>query len=275
VNTKDKVLLMLVNNAGEIVSGERMANELKISRNAIWKAIQALKNDGHIIESITRQGHVLREDNDILSVPGMLPFLSADVITEKLDIRIYDSLESTSKKAKELAVAGARHGTIVIANTQTEGMGKRGDGFYSPPDTGIYMSVVLHPIEIPYDSSELVTSFIAVAVCEAIEAISNKRPRIRPVNDILIDRKKVCGILTEAGTDFESGKVQWICVGIGIHFSTTDFPEGMRGVGAVFRDGDSAVLRNRLIAEIISKIYGEPYNKARVREEYEKRLIAI
>ena len=196
------------------------------------------------------------------------------------EVFVYPSLESTNKTAKEMAIGGAAHGTIIIADYQTAGKGRYGRAFHSPAGHGIYMSLILHPSQLCLDATGLLTHFAAVSVCEAIEAISDKKPKIKWVNDIFLGNKKICGILTEAVTDFESGNMQWIVVGIGINFSTpvADFPEELRKIaGAIFDSGDVSTTRNHLIAEIINRmmICKNQFDKKEVLEKYRKRLMML
>jgi len=214
----------------------------------------------------------------ILSAQGIAPFLTRKSLAEK--INIFDSLESTDKTAKELAIAGADHGTVIVADHQVAGKGRRGRAFSSPAGHGLYMSIVLRPEQIQVEVPTLVTMLAAVATCEAIEVISNESPQIKWVNDIFIGDKKVCGISAEAVTDLESGDVQWMVVGIGVNFSTPteDFPEELRQIaGSVFPDGDAPTTRNHLAAEVINRILAprETCDTIAMLDEYRKRLFIL
>ena len=278
MGTKKNILFLLESKRGQSVSGEYIAGQLDISRNAVWKAIKELEKAGHKIKAVTGRGYMLCENNDILSAEGMLSFLSDKQSADK--INIYSSLETTNKTAKEMAVAGAAHGTAVLADSQTAGRGRYGRKFHSPPGTGIYISFVLRPEHLRIETPTLITAFAAVAVCEAIEAVSDKKPRIKWVNDIFLSGKKICGISTEAVTDFESGSMGWVVLGIGVNFSTpeADFPEELRGIaGSVFPDGDPPITRNRLPAEIINRITA-PQNQIpqkEMLEKYKSRLFML
>lgn len=235
------------------MSGEQIARELGVSRSAVWKAINELKKDGYRIGAATNRGYCLSEDNDILSVPGMAPYLSDPKFAEH--IALYPSLESTNRTAKELAVAGACHGTVIVSDCQTAGRGRYRRQFYSPPGSGVYMSFVLRPERLRLETPTLVTALAAVAVCGAVMKISARQPAIKWVNDVCCDGKKVCGILTEAVTDMESGNMEWVVVGIGINFTAPEggFPEDIRHTaGALFPDDPAPVTRNQLAAEIIN-----------------------
>jgi BirA family biotin operon repressor/biotin-[acetyl-CoA-carboxylase] ligase len=273
VNTKKNVLALLEGSRGQAVSGERIAERLNLSRNAVWKAVKELEKDGYKITAVTNKGYCLSDDNDILSAEGISVYLPG----KTGNITVYPTLESTNKTAKELAVAGGPHGTVIIADSQTDGKGRYGRGFHSPPGCGIYMSIILRPSP-RLENPTLVTAYTAVSVCEAIEALAGKLPGIKWVNDIFLKGKKICGISTEAVTDFESGCMQWIVVGIGINFTqpADGFPEGLRDIaGAVFSDGKPPVSRNRLAADIINRMSGfnGDCDGGTVFAEYRKRLI--
>jgi len=281
MTTKEHVLSLLENKRGQNISGAHIASQLNMSRNAVWKAVKELKKDGYKIKAVTNKGYCLCEDNDILSAQGILPFLSHKLQEQVADkIYVHASLESTNKTAKEMAISGAEHGTIVIADHQTAGKGRYGRTFHSPPSHGIYMSIILHPSQLCIDTPGLVTHFAAVSVCEAIEAISEKKPKIKWVNDIFLDDKKICGILTEAVTDFESGNMQWIVVGIGVNFSTPaeDFPEELRQIaGAIFDSRELPTTRNCLIAEIVGRMleHKSQYKEEGILDKYKERLVML
>jgi len=203
-------------------------------------------------------------DNDPLNKQDILPYLCHD-ITDR--IFIYNSLESTNITAKELAAKGAKHGTVLIADSQTAGKGRYGRSFFSPPGHGLYMSFILQPEFFGYENTTLITAFAAVAVCEAIEAITDtpvagksiksKTPQIKWVNDVFINGKKVCGILTESVISSDSSVIPWIVLGIGVNFKTpkAGFPEDLQKIaGCIFENEKPTVSRNRLAAEIINRL---------------------
>jgi len=214
-------------------------------------------------------------ENDILSISGMIPFLSDKKTADK--ITIHDCIESTNKTAKELAAAGAPHGTVIMANHQTAGKGRFGRGFFSPPGHGIYMSFMLRQKS---GAPALLTIYAAVAVCKAIEAATGKNPQIKWVNDIFLGGKKICGILAETSTDPASGGVKWAVVGIGINFDTSqaDFPGQLKeSAGSVFSEGEATTTRNRLAAEIINHMVCKKnqYGGKETLDEYKKRLFML
>lgn len=274
--TKDRVLALLEAHRGTYISGEQIAASLAVSRNAVWKAINALRQAGYQIGAVTNQGYCLAAENDVLSVQGILPLLNENSRRYADLMRVLDAPDSTNQSAKELALAGAPHGTVLLADSQANGRGRFTRSFYSPRG-GLYMSVILHPEQLRFAHITAVTAFAAVAVCEAIEAVTGESPEIKWVNDILIGGKKVCGILTEAVTDFESGSLGWIVLGIGINVQTRqeDFPPELRGIAAsVGADAPANGLRSRLAAEIIDRVLGwaEPPQEAELFRRYRMRL---
>ena len=279
MSTKFRILELLEQHRGESISGEQLAGICGISRNAVWKAVKELQKDGYHIDAVTNKGYCLSEGNDIVSIPGIKPFLSEKSQSYANKIQIFKSLESTNTTAKEMAVAGAAHGTIVISDCQIMGRGRNSRHFFSPSG-GLYMSIILRPAELCLENPTAVTAFAAVAVCEAIESISEKAPKIKWVNDIFMDGKKVCGILTEAVTDFESGGIDWIVLGIGINVytRTEDFPDDLQSIAtSLFPEEKMPGVRNKLSAEIINRILGleTSPNETEIFEKYKKRLMML
>ena len=279
MSTKNRILELLEQHRGESISGEHLAGILGLSRNTVWKAVKELQKDGYNIVAVTNKGYCLSEENDIISIPGIKPFLSEKSQPFADKIQIYKSLESTNKTAKEMAVTGAEHGTVIISYCQTMGRGRYSRNFFSPYG-GLYMSIILRPEVLRFEHQTSVTAFAAVSVCEAIESISQKAPKIKWVNDIFIDEKKVCGILTEAVTDFESGGLEWVVLGIGINVytRTEDFPDELQSLAtSIYPDAKTPCVRNKLSAEIINRILGfDTYpSEAEIFEKYKKRLMML
>lgn len=257
--SKDKVLELLESNKETYISGEVIASSLGLSRNAIWKAINELRKAGYEIDAISNKGYKLKEGNDILSEAGIISYLDSSYKSKYKGsnlIRIYDVANSTNRIAKEMAIAGAAHGTVVIANEQTEGRGRKDHSFYSPKG-GLYLSIILRPEFLKTLLPDEITIQTGTAVCDSIEALAGVRPTLKPINDLFINDKKICGILTEAGTEFETGDIQWIVVGIGINFDSdiSAFPSDIKNIAtSLFSPNQATITRNQLAAEIIQKI---------------------
>jgi len=280
MTTKQKILTLLESNRTRNISGESIAKHLDISRNAVWKNINELKKVGYEIEAVSNKGYRISDACDILSVEGIRLFLSNKNTTD--NIKVHTTLDSTNTTAKEAAIAGGKHGTVVIADYLSNAKGRYGRKFFTLPGHGIYMSIILHPDKFKFlnCTPTLITSYTALSVCEAIESITDKSPQIKWVNDVFIDSKKICGILTEAVTDFESGNMQWVVVGIGINFITpkAGFPEEIQNIaGSVFSHNRPTVTRNQLTAEVINRMLNfENYIDSKTLiSEYKKRLMML
>lgn len=254
MSTSEKVLFILESNKDKYTSGEEMAQQCGVSRNAVWKAIKDLRQKGYGIEAVSNKGYKLANDNDIISVEGIKACLSQRY--DKADIFVYDSLKSTSDKAKELAMNGCPHGTVIVAAKQTGGRGRKDHSFFSP-EGGLYMSIVLKPELLFSTDSKTITSFVGGAVISAIKELTGIEPYIGGINDLYVDGKKICGILLESGSEFDSNTLQWIVAGIGINFDSDidTFPEDVKErASSLFERGKATITKNALIANIINKI---------------------
>lgn len=251
MNLKTDILTELKNSTN-YVSGQTLALKYNVSRNAIWKSISALKNEGYIIDSITNKGYKLISDN-VISTSEIHSLLG--LYSSKITICFFNTVESTNTTLKSLYENGADEHTIVISNCQTNGRGRFGREFYSPFGTGVYFSLLLKP-DCEMSESTLITSMTGVSICKAIESLTMKHPGIKWMNDIYIEDKKIAGILTEASSDFESGMIHYLIIGIGINISTETFPpEISEKAGSI---GEN-ISKNLLIAEIIKNFYDMYY----------------
>ncbi len=256
MSTKEMILAELI--AQGEVSGEALAQKMGISRSAVWKAIAQLREEGHVIEAASSRGYRLSPESDVVSEAGVRHWLTAKEFGS--EIEIHSVIDSTNTRAKALAAQGAPHGTLVCARTQTGGRGRFGRKFHSPDATGIYMTLLIRP-KLPAEKAVMITSMTAVAVARAIERLADVRVEIKWVNDLYIAGKKVCGILCEAGMDFESGQLEYAVVGIGVNTARAEFPEDIREIAtSVGNVCGKDISKNRLIAEIcncMEEMYGQ------------------
>ena len=254
---KTMIVEMLKNAGEEFISGETIAGELKISRAAVWKYIQKLRENGYEIISRERRGYKLKDAPDLLLPSEIQVDLDTKIIGKQMDY--HPSVESTNFVAKALAYHGAPEGTIVVAEEQTEGKGRLERNFYSPRGKGIWFSVILRPTFLPKDAPKC-TLLAAVAVAEAMRRF-NLKPEIKWPNDILFNGRKIVGILTEMTG--EIGKITYLVVGIGINvnISRDEFPEELRYIAASLSEmkGEeiSRVQFFRTVLEEFDKLYGE------------------
>ena len=232
-NTKAEVLEILINSGETPVSGERLAENLGISRNAVWKAVTALKEDGYNISAKRNSGYILNKSN-VLSVIEMKKHLNNPKIADSIEI--HRLVSSTNNVAKEYALNDKTTDVrIFISEEQSGGKGRRGRSFYSPPGSGIYISFLFHPQIKAVDAVRL-TTVTSVAVSKAIEKSTGLEPQIKWVNDVFFNGKKICGILTEALTDLETGMVDSVIIGIGVNVFGGGFPYELAKVAGALSD---------------------------------------
>ena len=274
MTTKEQLLTLLEDRQGSFVSGEELAGALKLSRAAICKAVKALRQAGYAIEAVTNRGYRLSPESDIVSVQGVKRHLKPD-----LQITFHPSVDSTNRVLRALAEQGAAEGTVVIAGAQTQGRGRYGREFFSPEDTGIYLSLLLRPVHADPRQTVTLTAAAAVAMCQAIEAVCGESPKIKWVNDIFLHGKKVCGILTEAAFSLETGAPEYVVVGAGINvYAPRDgFPPALEGVAGALWESTVPDGKNRLTAEFLNRFWalyaaGDPLA---FLEEYRRRSLVI
>lgn len=270
MSVKNEILMLLEQHRGQYVSGEALAERLKVSRAAVWKGMVGLREEGHIISAVKNRGYMLSDSSDIICEESIVAALNDK--TNGAKIYVYKTIGSTNTEARRMADCGAEHGTLIISEEQTEGRGRRGKSFFSPSGTGIYMSIVLRP-DKNMSEPQLITVAAAVTVCEALEKLCGCEPKIKWVNDIFLEGKKICGILTEAVMDMESGGLDCIVVGVGINCSTAagEFPVELQGIaGSV---GMKGVSRSALTAEIYKGIMErfDSLKNPSLMEEYRSR----
>ena len=228
MSLKSQILSELENNRGKALSGQELSEKYSVSRNAVWKAVNALKKEGHSIASSIKGGYTLSAESDVISPEGIraeLPECLCD-----MDIHVLEETGSTNNECKALVAAGCSGYTLVVAKRQTAGKGRLGRSFYSP-EGSIYMSLAF-PVNMDISDAVKLTTAASVAVVKAIEGLTSHRPLIKWVNDVYLDGKKICGILTEGVTDMESGSVGHMVIGIGLNCGSGEFPEELRDIAA-------------------------------------------
>lgn len=275
--TKEKVLAILKQNKS-FISGEKISAGLGVSRMAVSSAVKSLRNDGYNIISVTNKGYLLQDSPriDKLTTGELMSYLPEERLENVLCLDVTDS---TNTKLRELAFDNAPAGYVVIANQQTNGRGRRGRTFLSPKDTGIYLSILLRPDCLPHECPTI-TAWTAVAVSNAIQKVTGVSPSIKWVNDLLLNEKKICGILSELSVESEGGHVQHIIVGIGINVneSKEDFPDEIKNIGtSIYAETDKKTSRAQLAAAVINELDTMmekwPQERAQYLEQYRKRNI--
>ena len=274
MTTKERLFTLLEARQGSFVSGEELAEALHLSRAAVSKAMKQLRQEGYAIEAVTNRGYRLSGECDILSEQGVKKHLNQDC-----QITFVPSVGSTNTVLRALAEQGAPEGTVVIADEQTGGRGRMGRAFYSPAGSGIYLSLLLRPVNADPRQTVTLTAAAAVALCQAIETVSENEPQIKWVNDIFLNGRKICGILSEAAFGLESGVPEYVVVGVGINAYTPEggFPPELAEIAGALWERPVPGGKNRLAAEFVNhfwKLYtaGDP---AAFLEDYRRRSLVV
>lgn len=252
------------------ISGEELAKKCQVSRAAIWKAVDSLRKEGFIIQGTTNGGYILEENNDVVSPALFYSYIKNNYPEEsdlhkdfhKIQVECFKEIDSTNLYAKKLLAASPRlNKKVIIAEHQTAGRGRMGRTFYSPAKSGIYLSAIYSSAN-PITNSAKITAFSAVAVCRAIKKLYGIETKIKWINDIFYKDKKICGILTEGFTNFETSLIESAIIGIGINIEENKeaFPEEVKKIaGAIFSNNTDTlcthVSRCELAAEVSVQLF--------------------
>ena len=270
--SREKVLSLLLEQGGQYVSGEAMSRTLGISRAAVWKAIEALRQEGYVIQSAPNRGYCLEAAPDRVREGELSGPLEGCRVGGRL--LCLETVDSTNTEAKRRAMAGAPDGLVILSEEQTGGRGRRGRAFQSPKGKGLYLTALLRPKLEPSQVADF-TAWVAVAVCDGVEAACGLRPRIKWTNDLVLGGKKLCGILTELGLESESNTLDYLITGIGINVNHApeDFDEEVRPIATSLAQAlGRPVRRSQLAVEIIralDRMYAQfPQNKEAYLAKY-------
>ena len=277
MTTKEKLLALLEDSKGTFFSGEEIARTLQVSRAAVWKAVNALREDGYTIDAATNKGYRLSPDSDILSPQGIRRFLKPEY--RDLDLTVLPTAPSTNALVREKANQGRPEGCLIVACEQTDGRGRYGRQFFSPGDTGVYLSLLLRPTAYSPQQATCLTAAAAAAMCQAIEAVTGQQPGIKWVNDIFLHGKKVCGILTEAAVGLETGALDYMVLGAGVNLypPAEGFPEEIQPIAGSVLERSCPEAKNRLVGEFLNRFW-DFYTHPECRtylEDYRSRSLAI
>lgn len=216
-------ILTILRKSGDYVSGQELCEQLGVSRTAIWKVINQLKEAGYEIEASQNKGYHLVSAPDVMDAAEIISLKQTDWAGE--ETFYFDTIDSTNTRAKQLAEEGHKSGTLVISDQQTLGRGRRGRSWESPKGSGIFMTLMLKP-DINPNNASMLTLVSALAIAKAISDVTGANAQIKWPNDIVIGGKKVCGILTEMSAQFDY--INHIVIGIGINVHNEEFPEELK-----------------------------------------------
>lgn len=247
-------ILRLLRSADGYISGQELCNRFGVSRTAVWKAINQLKEAGYEIEAQQNKGYRLMAAPDLMTEAEIKSLMHTDWVAK--GVLYFDTIDSTNTKAQELAEKGYPSGTLVVADKQESGKGRRGRSWVSPSGTGIFMTLMIKP-DINPNNASMLTLVAALAVAKAITSVTGEEAMIKWPNDIVVNSKKVCGILTEMNAQFDY--INHIVVGIGINVHNESFPEEISQMASslMIEAGGKRFHRAQIIAETMS--YFEQY----------------
>lgn len=270
---KTKILKLLKECDG-YVSGQELCDSLQVSRTAIWKVIKQLQAEGYQIEAVRNRGYHLAAVADVMTEAELKSRMEGAFCGGCLEYR--EEVDSTNNLAKRLAEEGAADGTLVVAENQTAGKGRRGRGWISEKGTGIWMSLMLRP-EISPASASMLTLVAALAVADGIEEVTGLNPKIKWPNDIVIEGKKVCGILTEMSAELE--RIHYVVIGIGINANMEELPEEIRETAtSLCQQAGERVNRSQVVAAVMKAMetYYEDFLKtgdlSLLLQKYQEKL---
>jgi len=276
---KEKILKELIENKNRYISGQELSEKFGVSRTAIWKYIKKLKDEGFVIESVTNKGYILIDSPDTLYPVEIKRNLKTEFIGKEI---IYlDSVDSTNNYGKNLASKGFDDGTVIVAEEQTKGRGRLGREWISQKGKGIWMTLMLKP-DIKPDKASQVTLIAALSVLKGIKNVADVDIMIKWPNDLVINGKKICGILTELGAEIDI--INFLCVGIGINVNgeEDDFNKiGLNTATSLKATIGETIDRKRLIVEILEsfeklyKIFLHNVSIDFMLDEYKKHLVNL
>ena len=257
---------------GKIISGEEIAKEEQITRSYVSKVIAKLIDKGYDIKRVNRMGYIYQSDMKVLDEEYIKSHL-----TNQRNVQVLDSVDSTNNYLKKMKKNEKMEEMVVIANAQTAGRGRLGRSFTSNNASGIYMSILLEPT-FSLEQAKKLTCLAAVATSSAIDQLANVETKIKWVNDIYLNSKKISGILTEAATSIEQGSLEYAIIGIGINMYHQEFNEDIRKIATSIEDETNQIIsRNDLIIAIINQIdkYIQHMDDQIYMDEYIKKSFII
>lgn len=268
-------ILSLLRETEGYLSGQELCERFGVTRAAVWKAVGSLKKEGYEIEAVQNKGYRLTGLPEVLSENE----LKSRIHTEWAgrEVAFYESVGSTNVQAKLLAEEGACHGTLVVAEAQTAGRGRRGRGWQSPPGINLYFTLLLRPDFLP-DKASMLTLVMALSVKEAVDQVCGVEAGIKWPNDIVLNGKKITGILTEMSLQGEY--IQHVVIGVGINVKKQEFaPELLDKATSLEAESGNTVSRALLLQRIMERfeanyqIFTETFDLSKLSEPYNAGLV--
>lgn len=222
---RDQILSLFLSAGDVFLSGEDISQKLGVSRAAVWKHIGHLREMGYAIEAVPSRGYHLVDQPDLLLSMAVQSGLETQFVAKRVEY--FSETDSTNQRAQELGEQGAEHGTVVIAETQRSGRGRMGRTWCSPAGVNLYTSILLRPTILPIQAAQL-TFLSAVAVARAVEAVANVEVTVKWPNDILLNGKKLAGLLNEISAEMEGIHYVVLGIGVNLNMAADQFPDDLR-----------------------------------------------
>ena len=271
---KDKILQMLRETDG-FISGQEICSRFGVSRTAVWKSIKQLRGEGYDIVAVNNKGYRLEEVPDVIYEQELRSLLHTRWFGNK--ILYFDSIDSTNNELKRQAETQVCHGLLAVAEEQTAGRGRRGHGWVSPPGTGIWFSVLLKP-EVSPDKASMLTLVAAMAVAKAITETTGLVSQIKWPNDIVVNKKKVCGMLTELSA--EMTRINYVVIGIGIKANNKEFPDEIKETATSLFIESGKHIKRAAVIEAVGRYFEQYYDEfikagdlSLIMDEYNSMLV--
>lgn len=268
-------ILRLLKESSSYISGQQLCDHFQVSRTAVWKVMEQLKKEGYTIEAVRNKGYRLLDSPDVLSKAEI-----ESLVTTKWagrQVVYYDETDSTNNQAKAAGEKGEVHGTLFVADRQTAGKGRRGRGWESPSGNSVSMTILLRP-EIPPVKAPMLTLVMALAVADGIRDVLGVDAGIKWPNDIVLNKKKICGILTEMSTEIDY--INYVVIGVGINVNQETFPDEIKETATSLKvETGKPVKRAGVIAAVMERFeqYYEQFvqreDLSGIREAYEACLV--
>lgn len=270
-------ILKLLKETDGYISGQELCEKFGVSRTAVWKVMNQLKEEGYEIEAVRNKGYILKSVSDVLSAGELESSISTRWAAGK--IVCFDKTDSTNIQARKLAESGAPHGTLVVAEQQDGGKGRRGRNWTSPPGVGVWMSILLRP-QINPISASMLTLVMAMAGVKGVREAAGIETEIKWPNDLVLNKKKICGILTEMSTELM--EIQYVVIGAGFNVNLESFPEEISSTATSFYlETGKKYQRSRIIAKVMEAleeyydIFVKTEDMSGLIEEYNSHLVNL
>lgn len=270
-------ILKLLKETDGYISGQELCEKFGVSRTAVWKVINQLKEEGYEIEAVRNKGYILKGSADVLSKEE----LESTIHTKwaGTQVAFLEETDSTNNEIRRLAEQGAPHGTLAVAERQLGGKGRRGRVWTSPAGVGIWMSMLLRP-QIDPMAASMLTLVMALSTRRGIEKATGLKSEIKWPNDLVLNKKKICGILTEMSTELM--EIQYVIPGTGINVNQMEFPDDIKATATSLRiESGKIQKRSEIIAAIMEAFEGyydtfiETQDMSGLIEEYNANLVNL